>query len=117
MTIDSRVKLALAVFLMAIALFAVAGVLAYKYVKVADYVCYYGTSAPGSYEAIVGGGVTGAPVNGSFFGAGGWSNPDDMKCRRMPSEEFVCPAKYSGGQEFLGYQYVTHSDIATFINA
>ena len=113
--VDSRSKRAISVLCMSLALFSIAGVLAYKYVKASDYVCYYGTYAPGSYEAIVGLGPTGHPTQDSMFINGSWTNPDDIKCIKISEDNFTCPSKYSGGMKKLGVQYVTDKNIQPFL--
>lgn len=114
---EARVKLALAVFIMALAVFSVAGVLAYKYLKVANYVCYYGAYAPGSYDAVVTTGPTGSPAPGQFFVNGSWVRTDDLHCVELSStEEFSCPSGYGGESKFLGYQYATKGSIERFVD-
>lgn len=115
---DSRSKLAVAVFFMALSLFAVAGVLAYKYVKASQYVCYYGAYAPGSYDAVVGVGPTGGRAPNQVFVNGSWVRFDDLHCVELnsTSEEFVCPSSYGGDTKFLGFQYATVGSISSFVD-
>lgn len=112
---DPRSKLALAVLLMALSLFAIAGVLGYKYVKVAHYACYYGSADPNSWEDLDWKSPTGQAMPASSFVNGTWVNHNDLHCVPVPEDGFVCPAEFAGGTHLNGYQFVTVRSISGFL--
>jgi hypothetical protein len=100
---------------MAMALFAIAGVLGMKYYKVAEYACYYVTAPPSTFEGRASPTASYAPQ--VIMDANGeWVNTEGRPvCYLLgEGEEFVCPSKY-GGMVYLGNTFATRAAIRPYL--
>lgn len=102
--------LAFSIVLMAISLFCVAGFLFSNYVKVSQYVCYYGVDNTNAVGGVLSNGVMDKgsvwdPENGKVVSL------NNIRCIRNDTEKnFTCPPKYETSK-FLGYETVPETEV------
>ena len=92
-------------------LLVLAGVLYTGYVKVSEYVCYYGVNEFAGMRTS----YSGTLDEGTVFSNGTYSNKYNVKCINSTRDNFVCPFG-NGNNAFLGYDYIETDTLMVYLH-